>query len=642
VPITSSALGHQFTVSSVDKSFDTDTIINITKRREQILYRTSVDPDAANIAFVGSKEVSSSSNLSIADRSTSIAANRDIDITATTITGTKTFTINNENFVVTDIFVPETNTTSPLPLFYKHTLNTTNLPRVSPSTDDLSLDTGVTLVEVEILDGLLQPLRVSEKSIDLTTGIIYNNLLSEFADSSDFTLYYVKYTVNDNGVISTFVDLLDNEPVYRVATFDDLTATLSIIEDGRKVYLIEESTDEFSITLPVVGTYAYLPLVTSRLQILPPVPAGVQDTWFVRVTNGKFFTSLSGTLLKYHIAEFLNQVFTPETPIKLSSSEESTILSSTLIKLDHENINEDDDLDLRISIEINDADDNGIAAFTTDSDLIGTEADNGETFVGWNLTNRTGIKSIDHRIGVLDIEGLVLKSTYQVTSTYYYNEDHFEFTLVNFNPISNREALTTRLTLFIDPDTVLTKFDNTSGLDTSGRTLYYERLPDFLTSGIADVGEPNYVDPSGLAFFVNSETTEGTEGGTFLILGDVTVAEGFDVRGLTEIDARRRGGGVIDTSFDDAVAAQPEAAWFWDEGYWDGIPYPGNASYLVEIPVEALEGAGGTFTQAEVKDVVSRHTAAGVYPVTRAYGVEVLLTGIDPGADELTVRWSSK
>jgi hypothetical protein len=185
-------------------------------------------------------------------------------------------------------------------------------------------------------------------------------------------------------------------------------------------------------------------------------------------------------------------------------------------------------------------------------------------------------------------------------------------------------------------------FDNTSGLDTSGRTLYYERLPDFLTSGIADVGEPNYVDPSGLAFFVNSETTEGTEGGTFLILGDVTVAEGFDVRGLTEIDARRRGGGVIDTSFDYAVAAQPEAAWFGDEGYWDGIPYPGNASYLVEIPVEALEGAGGTFTQAEVKDVVSRHTAAGVYPVTRAYGVEVLLTGIDPGADELTVRWSSK
>src|SRR5690606_17476601 len=117
------------------------------KRREQIVYRTNVPPESANIAFVSSNEVSSSSNLSITDRSTSLAANRAIQISETTINDSS-FTINTENFLLTDIFVEETSTISPIPLFYKHILSINNLRRDTDTGLGLNLDTGVSIISI--------------------------------------------------------------------------------------------------------------------------------------------------------------------------------------------------------------------------------------------------------------------------------------------------------------------------------------------------------------------------------------------------------------------------------------------------------------------------------------------------------------
>lgn len=665
MPIVNQSLGHTFTVGSVQKTVDTDTFINVAKRRADIVYRSGVPSDAANIAFVTTQELGSDTNLSIADRSTSLAANRVADIGYTTISGTKTFTINTEAFIVTDIFASETNTINPVPLFYKHTISFDNLPRVDASGGDLTLATGVAIVSVEIVDINFNPVLTSEIKYDTTEGIIYNNLLSEYNATDDFIVYFVKYVVNDNGAVKTYIDLLDNETVFRPATFDDLTPTLQIITDGRKVYLIDELTGEFNVTLPIVGTYAFQPLSTSRIEIIAPVPSDVTESWFVRVRNGTFFTSLSGTLFKYYISEFLTQSFTPEPPIKKSIQEKSTRLTRSLIKLDNENINESDDLGLRIEVLINDSDDNAVVAYTTDTDLEGVIAANGAAYEVWNDVDQRGIKSVDHRSGIIEIDGVNVKSDYEIISTYYYNEGFYEFTLINFNPISNREALTTRTSLFIDPDTVITtksqtlfylkidtsgkviesnwsEFNNESLLHSSNKTLYYEKLPSFLTTGIASVGEPNYVDPNDIIFFVDSFTVEGTQNGSFLVLGDVTVSEAFSASQAGQFDARTRGGGVIENEFESVLESTPEARWFWDEGYWDGIPYPGNASYMIEVPITSMRGAGGVFSPKQVRDILNRHTAAGIYPVAKAYGVDITVTGVEPGADYITLFWNSE
>ena len=659
MPVSINTLGHSFSVSSVNKTFSTDIFLNIIKRREQIIYRTVIPPESINISFISSGTVSSSLNLSIADRSTSLDANRATNISPTTFSGAKTFTIDTENFVVTDVFTTSISTLSPVPLFYKHILDISKLPRVSE--EDLSLASGIRLISVTLLDQFLQPIKVSEKFLDESQGIVYNNLLSEFKSSSDYTVYYVKYTINNNGEIRNYLDLLDNVPTYRLATFEDLDETLAIIQDGRKVYLLEETTTGFTVTLPVVGTYSFKPLSTARINILKPVGTSALDSWFVRVRNGKFFTNIDGTLYKYSIAEFLNQAFDPEPPIKISQLEESTILTTNLIKLDRENIHEDSEAGLFINININDSNNNGLFALTTDPDNIGEVSSNGEIYIGWDLVNRAGIRSIDHRTGVIDLEGIKLKDNYKIISTYYFQEENFEFTKFNFNPISNSDALSHQISLFIDPDTASTEkdqtlyflkinkagqviesdwpdFNNSISLydpngDDIGVPLYYESIPSFITP---TGDEKVFVDD----FTVETSGVVGVP--NFLILGDITVAEALSSENINTFDSRRRGGGVIDEQISAATELNPEVKWFWDIGSWDGTPYPGNASYMAEVPVGVLKNTvDGIFTQQQVRDIINRHTAYGVYPVSRAYGVEVLVSGIIPGESSLTLQWYS-
>lgn len=650
-------LSHAFKVGSVDGiTFDTDTYINVIKRREEIVYRSSVPPESANVSYVASQEVNSSVNLSVADRSTSLQANRVSEVDPTNLSQVKTFQINTENFVVTDIFVTPQNTIESVPLFYRHILSTENLARVDataiPDSNDFNVATGVKIVEVRILDQTLQPVKVSDSLFDLEKGIIYSNLLSEYNGTGDYVFYYVEYVVNDNGNIVTFVDLLNNQPVYRVAEFDDLTGTLQIQTDGRKVYLLDETTNNFTVTLPITNDYAFQPLSTSRIEVLPPVSSSVNDTWFVRVTNGTFFTNLNGILYKYYISEFLSQVFSPEPPLKLSQTEFSTVLTSNIIKLDRENITQDESLELFVDIIINDSDGNGLAAYTTNSSIVGNIASNGQAYTKWENVNRTGIKSIDHRTGFVDVEGIDLVSDYEIRSTYYFEEDSYEFTLVNFNPISNREVLTSRTVLFIDPDTSLvTKsqtlfylkvdltgrvyesnwpaFDNENeALLATGDPVYYEQYPTFLPAANHHV-------------FIDEFTVEGSQTGAFLVLADMTVSPAFAANQVSKTDTRVRGGGVIESLYPDVRDQYPETEWLWDVGYWDGIPYPGNASYLVEVPVDVLQGSGGQFTMSEVRDIAERHTAAGVYPVTKAYGVEVTVSGLNPGEGTVEILWGS-
>jgi len=181
-------------------------------------------------------------------------------------------------------------------------------------------------------------------------------------------------------------------------------------------------------------------LSTSRIELLPPVPKASNENWFVQITNGKFFANVGTTLRKYYIAEFLSQTFNPEYPIKSITDEEATILSKSLIKLDYSNIREDSDLSLYINIIINDVNDDAVAAFTTDSSLVGTTSSSGALYQKWSSTSRVGIRSIDHKTGYLDIEGLSIKSNYIITCSYYFDEVNYEYTLLDFNPLTSLDS----------------------------------------------------------------------------------------------------------------------------------------------------------------------------------------------------------
>jgi hypothetical protein len=161
--------------------------------------------------------------------------------------------------------------------------------------------------------------------------------------------------------------------------------------------------------------------------------------------------------------------------------------------------------------------------------------------------------------------------------------------------------------------------------------LYYDFYPDFLPSG-----NPHLVFTDEFITEVSGSPTD------FLLLGDVSVSEAQHVSDLGKIDARVRGGGIIESELSNGLSQAPQTQWNWDIGTWDGIPYPGNASYAVELPVSILSNTmNGIFTQSQIRDIVSRHTAAGVYPLTKGYGVDILISGITPITSGLIIEWFS-
>jgi len=645
MPIQVSSLSHSFEISSVEKTIDTDCFLNITKRRGIPLFRESVSSSKANIAYVAGTAVEVANNLSISDRSTSLFPNREFEPEYRTISSDNNFEIHTLNFLVTDVFTDSLSTREGTPLFFKHVISTDRVQRVSDI--DLTTASGVSLLSISILDEYQQQTEVFETSIDYAKGIVYSNLENSFVSSTDYIVYFIRYTVRIDGVIYTYTDLLSSEPIYGIASYEDLDEDLEIIQDGRKVYLINELENTYEIYLPGIGDYAYKTRNSARLRILSPAGSDTADPWYIKVSNGSFFATLSdGNLYKYHIAEFLTQSWSPLYPYK-QSTETPNVLSSSLLKLDHDLVHEDEVEDLWLTILIDDEDGDALAAYTTDLSLEGEIASNGATYEIWSETSQVGIRSVDYRQGFVLIDGLTLSEDYEITASYNYEETAYEFTLANFNPIQNRSIQTTPVVFFIYPDTILTtrtqtlyylklneygkvtesnwtSFDNTTQT-IGGKTLYFE-------------AKPTWLDDSSYEVFIDEYSTEGD--GIFLVLGTVSIGEAQGIDSLTIIDSRRRGGGINVNFLGEAQDIQEDVGWFWDLSNYDGTPYPGNASYLIEVPVTVLEEAGGTFTMGQVRSVVERHTALGVYPVVRAYGIEIDITNLSFSTGAITLYWT--
>jgi hypothetical protein len=505
----------------------------------------------------------------------------------------------------------------------------------------------------------MSPIKPFGSVVDATNGIIYSNVLPEYNSSTDYKIYYVKVDIVDSitGEASTRIELLSPKKIWNLATIDDFLPGTTTLDPTKKVYTIENFGDVFQINLPSVGTYTYKPLISSRLKILPSTSSAVEEPWFVRVSNGNILTNVKNSRLRYRIAEFLSQTFNPAPPIKYINQEISNVVSPAIIKLDRRNILISSTENYHLTMHINDIDGNPVAAFTTDPTLNGALAPNLLHYQLWDSTNRVGIRSIDKLTGFIDIEGLELKTTYIVYSSYYYEEEEYEYTKINLNPLINSNIVGKRLVLFIEPElpgeyksktlyyllvdesgkvieSDWSQFNNSTQTMIDNHDLYYEDWPSFLDATIP-AGTHKFIDE-----FAVSSSTSTTN---LLVLGDVAISTDSAIESLATFDSRVRGGGIKEEFIEQARAIEPDVNWFWDIGKWDGRAYPGHSAFYVDIPVTLLEDAGGLFTSEQIKEIVSRHVATGVYPVVRAYGAEIAsITGITPTNNSITIQWQGR
>ena len=660
-------LGNSFTVNGVPVTEYVDTCLNIQKRRARFKFKTQPSEDNTNISYVLTRDTNPSSNLVISDRSISLIQNRLKTVNDPITFIGSSLNIQTERLLITSIFTTEVSTQIATPLFYYHKFINFN-----PDNSDWSYKT---LLSAEFTDYLFNTISVSEYSTDEDTGKFYNNLENSYdGTEGSFVAYYVKYTVSNTSSGSTVIEvhheLLNNKPVFHPATFDDigLEGTLDPSSFG---YLVDRAPggETFSVKLPASNTYAYKELSTSRVNVLPPTALTTRDPWYLRIQNGKFITSLidgsgSYTPFLYGVPEFTSQTFSPYPPYKGLPLQRAVWLYDNLIKTP-KNIAYDPPIGMYVEVQVRNSDNTLRAIYTDDVAKIGE-------YYNDTVAYEDKILSIDEMGGFVEVDD-TLKDNDIIYVSYFTEETELELTSLDLNPTSSRNSLRERISIYVNPESVytgeLTDSIHYLRINQLGEVVYAEQATsDSLDHGTIQIkadfssdGRPKstmYYDDAGSGWsFIDKYTVESTlvQSGVlpttepnltyfsnnprFLVLADVYVGENISPQGITDLDVRKRGGGLKDRNRTEAFEQQPEATFFWDEN--SRFPYPGMGSFLVEVPRSVLQDYGGDFTLSQIQDIVYRHAEFGSYAIVREYGIDPVVSGVLPASGSFLLSWPS-
>ncbi|MDK2600671.1 hypothetical protein QO179_24565 [Bacillus stercoris] len=99
-----------------------------------------------------------------------------------------------------------------------------------------------------------------------------------------------------------------------------------------------------------------------------------------------------------------------------------------------------------------------------------------------------------------------------------------------------------------------------------------------------------------------------------MILGVIHLREHTNINEAVVMDARSKGGGLKETIKDVQMQkVQPQSTSYWDMETWDGTAYYKNGVVIISVPKKVLKTEGGQFTEKEVRDMIGKHIAYGIY-----------------------------
>jgi len=202
--------------------------------------------------------------------------------------------------------------------------------------------------------------------------------------------------------------------------------------------------------------------------------------------------------------------------------------------------------------------------------------------IGGSIQAPHAIRDVDERNGII-----YLRNQYddneEILVTYTYRESGYIYRNMNFNP---------------------TEFHNPAVLE---RFVVIYLLPYAGSGGKLRQLTVNHSESSTLlgALLSIPRTNEPV-----LVLGAAQVRQTNIVDDVEITDTRTRGGGVKSTRFENAKKYNEEAWSTTDRGFYDGLPYPGAA-----VVVTLDRALKDTFYEAEIRGLIKKHMAMGVYPI---------------------------
>lgn len=101
-----------------------------------------------------------------------------------------------------------------------------------------------------------------------------------------------------------------------------------------------------------------------------------------------------------------------------------------------------------------------------------------------------------------------------------------------------------------------------------------------------------------------------------LLLSKLQVRENTDIKQAVVLDARRAGGGLKESVSAERIAHQVGyTSAFWDIDSFDGLAYYKNGVSVVRVPERVLRANGGPFEESEVRRLLDKYLAYGIYPI---------------------------
>lgn len=605
-----------FNISTAPYSKSFDTLFLSSSPETSVLFTSTPGDRHVPLAFVYDRLGDERSFLEIQDLSDSLGENSPIDGGLLKEFVGKSFDVHTNEFLVTDKFMASRSGLYKVPLFYKHKWA-------------VDLATGETRVNVKIRDHENRelssnvPILISESDQE-----IFTNLSNSYRGRDDYTLYYVEYGISgSSGPNKTYSELLNPTPAFREATTDDINPTTLALKQDANAYTIEDSGSYYTVNLPRNTNYAVAVLDKSYIRAdLPLNMADPSKPWFLRISNGHLkairpIDSSTTKAFSYNVNEYNRQIFSPYKPYVSDTNRRGIFLDQNTYAVGDTNVvfNESS---LPYQIIVRDKDDNLKYGITNNVTLIGNPV-MGDPVIKW--TNSVVSASEDVGIVALDV---TLASTDKIYTTYYKIKDYLEYTGIDFNPFTSTDRLQERILVYLVP--------TISPLQDS--LFYIKEVNQVITEMSQSSEQGDFVGKRSIQDFLDTKTTWASTPNTSQYLPIALVRPSialFDVDNMKIYDVRKPGGGIKESLLEDAVALAPDVQFMSELSHAEGIPYPGNMHFLVEVEKSIFD----TYGKQKIQQFLSQFQAAGTKASIRSYGIDPAITSINVSTTSITINW---
>lgn len=574
---------------NAESTIDLDIAIHIQKPIESILYKSYVeDISGVPIAYIESEDINAKKNLEVINKSITLEENSpksNFSFKNWYKFKGSSFNTSYNNILITDKAVFDSSK-SEKPLWY-------------------CMKFSKNLVNIKFEEFTRQGRKPLQSNYSISDSLrkVYFDFDNYYNPvSKEFKLYFYTAYFDDSTISRGLINPIS--AVYE-ATWEDLDSDGNLVE-GQAYWTQEQIGNYYTYTLSESNTY-YIKVEDSSfispLEFNQNLP---EDGWFMNFSIGHFtHVDDSSVLREYKVPEYDTISFYPAEPYVYDSYSPVSLITKKICYCGRRNIAINNS-NRPLEIIISDKSGTPIKALTTKSTKNGTKYN---STINWDAES---IISYDNKNGLFEL-AFDLQDNHDIRTSLYYEAKSLVYTDVNLNPIYNDLVYDHFYVFYVIPDQteraihhLLVKNDGTI-IDTSETS---KKL------NIGNAYNPNtYV---GLTYKYSQGTTSPNDWYSlyssdndndykYLILAETYFKETLPPAALESYSITRP---AFELS-EDALYHNPRLQQSEIVSSYQGLQYPRNLTYIVNLSYSLLEEYGGEFTLEEVKEELYRFVAAG-------------------------------